>query len=148
VKGTELLSIRTHLVRAAAVGALGVTALAGFVAPASAATAGVHASVAGVGVAAKGPNTNIAGSPAAWKPAKLKVKSIAAAKCTKTNYSLSVTNTTKASQAVQEKTSSGKKTVFTLKPKGAEIVCVSGKAGASGKLYLKSSGKSLTITIG
>jgi len=122
--------------------------MAGFIAPASAATAGVHTSVAGAHIAAKGPNTNIQGSPAIWKPSKLTVKSVAAARCSASNYSFSVTNTTKVTQAVQEKTATGKKTVFTLKPKAAEAVCVSGKAGASGKLYIKSSGKTLTVTIG
>jgi fatty acid/phospholipid biosynthesis enzyme len=148
VKGTELFAIKDQFIRVAAVGALGVVALAGFAAPASAVTAGVHASVAGTHVAAKGPNTDIEGSPAAFKPAKLSVKSVASGKCSSTNYSFSVSNDTKASQAVQEKTSAGKKkTLFTLKPKTAEGVCVSGSSGASGKLYLKSSGKALTVTI-
>jgi hypothetical protein len=148
VKGTTLASIKTNLARAAAVGTLGMTAAAGFVAPASAATAGWHATTAGPRVATTGPNTDIAGSPAVWKPNKLTVKSVSSAKCSTSNYSFSVTNTTKVSQAVQEKTSTGKKTVFTLKPKAKEAVCVSGPAGASGKLFIKSSGKALTITIG
>jgi hypothetical protein len=143
------LGFRSHLVRAAAIGALGVVTVVGFVAPASAATTGgVHATAAGVHVAAKGPNTDITGSPAKWDPTKLTVKPVTSAKCSTTNYSFSVSNVTTKTQAVQEKTSTGKKkTLFTLKSKTAEAVCATGPKGASGDLYIKGSKSVLTVTL-
>lgn len=144
----KVISFKSHIIRVSTTAALAAVAVAGFVAPASAATAGVHATVAGAHVAAKGPNTNIQGSPAKFSPTKLTAKPVTSAKCSTTNYSFSVSNLTKKSQAVQEKTSTGtKKTLFTLKPKTGEALCVTGAKGAKGQLFIKGSKSVLTVTL-
>jgi hypothetical protein len=142
-----LVSIKKQLIRAAAVGAVGVATTVGFMGPALAAPAGVHA-VGVARVAAKGPNSNITGSPAKFSPTKLTVKPVTKAKCKTTNYSFSVSNVTAKSQTVQVKNGSGAKVpFFTLKPKTAEGVCVTGSKGASGQLFIKGSKSVLTVTL-
>jgi hypothetical protein len=148
VKGTELIAIKKHLVRTAAVGALGVTAVAGFVAPASAASvAAPHLVSAGVAVAAA-PNSNIQGSPAKWSPTKLSVATHKGTKCTTAKVSFTITNKTKKAQAVQEKSGSGKTTIGTVKPgKKAGICVLNASSGAKGQLYIKGSKSVLIITV-
>jgi hypothetical protein len=144
-----LASIKNHLVRAAAVGTLGMTAVAGFVAPASAAQVrGLHLGSAGAAVAAT-PNTDIKGSPAKWDPTKLTVASHKGTKCTSKLVSFTITNKTKKSQAIQEKTSSGtKETIGTVKASAKVGICVLGASkGAKGDLYIKGSKSILTITV-
>jgi hypothetical protein len=142
------MAIKTHLVRAAAVGALGVTAVAGFVAPASAAqTAAPHMSAA-LAVASV-PNTNIKAGPLRWSPTSLTVKSYKGTTCTSAKVSFTITNKTTKTQAIQEKTSSGKTTIGSLKAGKKAGICVLGaKKGAKGKLYIKGSTSVLTITVG
>jgi hypothetical protein len=142
-----LASIKTHIARAAAVGTLGVTAVAGFVAPASAAQTSALHLAAGVAVAAV-PNTNIQGSPAKWSPTKLTVKTFKGTTCTTAKESLTISNKTKKAQSIQEKTSSGKKTIGTLKAGQKAGICVlNAKAGAKGMLYIKGSTSVLTLTV-
>jgi hypothetical protein len=135
---TTVGSIRNQLVRAAAAGALGVAAMAGFIAPASASqVAAAH--TAGAAAAAK-PSTDIEGSPAKWVPAKLTIAPITG-KCTKTNYSFSIHNKTTKSQTIY----SGK-TTGTLKAGQAVPLCITAKSG-SFKVGIKGSTSVLTVTI-
>ena len=139
-------SIRNQLVRAAAVGALGMTAMAGFIAPASAAQATAAAAhMTGVAPAAK-PNTNIEGSPAKWAPAKLTAAPVKGT-CSGTNYSFSVDNKTKKSQVIQYKSGSSKKTLGTLKKGEKAGICATGAKGAKGTFYIKGSKSVLTVTL-
>ena len=146
MKGTELIAIRNQLIRAAAVGAIGVTAVAGFVAPASAATAGVHVSTAGVHVAVRGPNTNIQGSPAKWSPTKLTGPPVSGT-CSKTNYTFSITNKTKTTKTILYKTGTTKKKLGTVAAGVKKGVCGSGPKGAKAKFYIKGSTSVLTVTL-
>jgi hypothetical protein len=130
-----LISIKSQLV-GAAVGALGVAAMAGFVAPVSAAQA------ATAHPAAKGPHTNITGSPAKFVPNKLTVKPVTG-KCSATNNSFSGTNKTTKSQTVL-----GPGGPTTLKPGQTKYACVpKSAAGHTFKAKLKSSGAVLTIKV-
>jgi hypothetical protein len=139
-------SIRSQLVRAAAVSALGVTAMAGFIAPASASQLAVAgARMAGPAVAAK-PNTNIEGSPAKWVPAKLTAAPIKGS-CTKTNYSFSIDNKTTKAQTVQYKSGTTKKTLGTLKAGQKAGVCATGAKGSKGTFYIKGASSVLTVTL-
>jgi hypothetical protein len=147
IEEAQVISIKNQIIRVSTAAALAAVAVTGFVAPASAATAGVHATVAGVHVAATGPNTNITGSPAKWDPTTLTAKPVTSKKCSTTNFSFSVSNTTKKTQTVQDKVSGKKQTLFTLKTKTAEAVCVTGPKGASGMLYIKGSKSVLTVTL-
>jgi hypothetical protein len=143
-----MVSIHKHLVRAAAVGAVGAAAMAGFVAPASAAQVAAPHMTAGVAVAAV-PNTNIQGSPAKWSPTKLTAASHKGSKCTSKLVSFTITNKTKKSQTIQQKSSTGGKVpVGTLKAGQKGGICIlNAKAGAKGDLYIKGSASVLTITI-
>ena len=141
-----MVSIKSHLVRTAAAGAIGVAAMAGFIAPASAAQrapAAVHMS--GAAAAAK-PNTNIAGTPAKWSPTKLTAAPTKGT-CSGTNYSFSITNKTKKSQTVQDKSGSTKKKLGTLKAGQKDGVCATGAKGAKGTFYIKGSKSVLTVTL-
>jgi hypothetical protein len=131
-----LISIKSQLA-GAAVGALGVAAMAGFVAPISAAQA------ATAHPAAKGPHTNITGSPAKFVPNKLTVKPVTG-KCSATNNSFSGTNKTAKSQTVLVKGMAS----TTLKPGQTKYACVpKSAAGHTFKAKLKSSGAVLTIKV-
>ncbi|HEX4060268.1 MAG TPA: hypothetical protein VHY58_04520 [Streptosporangiaceae bacterium] len=142
-----MVSIKSHLVRTAAVGALGVAALAGFIAPASAAQAAPAAAHMSAAVAAKAkPNTNIQGTPAKWSPTKLTAAPTKGT-CSGTNFSFSITNKTKKSQVIQEKVSGKKKSLGTLKASQKAGICLTGAKGAKGMLYIKGSTSVLTITL-
>jgi hypothetical protein len=140
-------SIRNQLVRAAAVGALGVTALAGFIAPASAAqvAAAAAAHMTGTAPAAK-PNTNIEGSPAKWVPTKLTAAPVTGS-CSKTNYSFTIDNKTTKTQTVQYKSGSTKKTLGKLTKSEKAGVCLTGGKGAKGTFYITGSSSVLTVTL-
>jgi hypothetical protein len=139
-------SIRHHFVRVAAVSALGVTAMAAFIAPASAAQMTATAAAHMTGAAASKPNTDIEGSPAKWDPAKLTAPPTTG-KCSKTNYSFTITNKTTKSQTVQYKSGTTKKTLGTL-TKGEEAgVCTTGSKGAVGTFYIKGATSVLTVTL-
>lgn len=142
-----MLSTKNHLVRAAAVAAFGVTAVAGSVAPASAAqVAAPHMTVTAVAVAAK-PNTSIKGSPAKWNPAKLTVKPITGT-CSFKNYSFTMTNQTKKSQTILYKTGSKpKKTLGTLKKGEQARLCGKGAKGSKTKFFIKGAKSVLTVTL-
>jgi hypothetical protein len=149
-KETELVSIKNHLARAAAIGVLGVATTAGFIAPASAGTASVHAhaALAGARVAAK-PNSNIVGSgkTVKYSPISLKVKwsGPTQKKCTARIESLTITNKAKTSETV---TFMGK-AIGPAIPAGKVLgVCVFGKGTATAKLSLKANKKAaLTLHI-
>jgi hypothetical protein len=145
MKETELVSIKNQLARAAAVGALGVLTMAGFVAPASASTGSMHVRAATGAVAtAAVPNTNIQGSPAKWNPTKLRAKNFK--KCTSMTVSFTITNKTKKAQTI-DKTKSGSP-LGTLKAGKKKGVCMTGfSAGAKAHLYIKSSKAVLTVTV-
>jgi hypothetical protein len=139
-------SIRNQLVRAAAVGALGVTAMAGFIGPASASqVAATTAHMTGMAHAAK-PSTIIEGSPAKWVPTKLTAAPTKGT-CSATNYSFSIDNKTTKSQTVQYKSGTKKKTLGTLKASEKTEVCGSGAKGAKGTFYIKGSKSVLTVTL-
>lgn len=138
-------SIRNQFVRAAAVGALGVTAMAGFIAPASAAQVAAAAHMTGVAPAAK-PNTNLEGSPAKWSPTKLTAAPVKGT-CSKTNYSFSVDNKTKKTQTLQYKSGSTKKLLGTIKASEKAGICATGSKGAKGTFYIKGSKSVLTLTL-
>lgn len=142
-----MLSTKNHLVRAAAVAALGVTALVGSMAPASAAqVAAPHLTVTAVAVAAK-PNTNIKGSPAKWNPAELSVKPITGT-CSFKNYSFTMTNQTKKSQTILYKTGSNpKKNLGTLKKSEQARLCGKGAKGSKTKFFIKGAKSVLTVTL-
>jgi hypothetical protein len=146
-KETELVSIKNQLIRAAAVGALGVATMAGFMAPASAAArvsaTAEHNAVATAAV----PNTNIAGSPAKWNPTKLTVKPSVGTKCTAKNESFTITNKTKKSQTIQFNGGAGKTTVGTLPAGKVGGICLMGSKGASGKFFIKGAKSVLTVTL-
>ena len=145
-----MVSIKNQLIRVAAVGAVGVAAMAGFVAPASAGTASmhVHAALAGARVAVTGPNTVIKGSPAKWNPTKLTgppVKS--GSTCSAKNFTFSITNKKTKAETIQYNTGSGKKLLGTLKAGGKAFVCGSGPKGAKAKFYIKGTTSVLTVTL-
>lgn len=143
-----MLSTKNHLVRAAAVAALGVTAVAGSVAPASAAqVAAPHLTAATAETVAAKPNTNIKGSPAKWNPAKLTVKPITGT-CSFKNYSFTMTNQTKKSQTILYKTGSNpKKTLGTLKKGEQARLCGKGAKGSKTKFFIKGAKSVLTVTL-
>jgi hypothetical protein len=135
----ELISIKSQLGGVVAAGALGVAAMAGFIAPASAA----QAASATARPTAAGPKTDIVGSPAKWVPNKLTVKPVTG-KCSATNNSFSGTNKTAKPQTVLVMG----KAVTTLKPGKVKYVCLPSSAkGATIKASLKSSGAVLTIKV-
>lgn len=139
-------SIRNQLVRAAAVSALGVTAMAAFIAPASASQVAATAThMTGAAPAAK-PNTNIQGSPATWSPAKLTAPP-ATGTCSATNYSFTITNKTTKTQTIQIKSGSAKKTVGKLAAGKNGPICLTGKKGESGSFYLVGSTSVLSVTL-
>ena len=143
-----MVSIKNQLARAAAVGALGVMTMAGFVASASAASAsaGMHASLAAVHVATAGPNDNISGSPPAWHPTKLTVKPVTGT-CTATNNSFTITNKTKVTRTIQVNTGSGKMTLGKLAAGKKAAICGSGPKGAKAKFFIKGAKSVLTVTL-
>jgi hypothetical protein len=141
MKETELVSIKNHLARVAAVGAVGVVTMAGFVAPASASTGSMHVRA---GAIAAAPNTNIQGSPAKWSPVKLSVKNFKT--CTATSTSFTITNKTAKAQTI-DKTKSGSP-LGTVKAHQKVGVCMTGfKAGAKAHLFIKSSKAELTLAV-
>lgn len=132
-----MISIKSQLVGAVTAGALGVATMAGFIAPISAAQA------ATAHVTAKGPHTNITGSPAKFVPNKLTVKPVTG-KCSATNNSFSGTNKTTKSQTVLVKG----RAPTTFKPGQTKYACVPKiAAGHTFKAKLKSSGAVLTIKV-
>ena len=142
-----MVSIKNQLIRAAAVGTLGVAAMAGFMAPASAGTAATlgHSAVA---TAAAKPNSNIVGSGKTvhYSPTSLKVKWSGPTKktCTAKIISFTISNTTKAAETV---TVSGK--AFAKIPASKAIgVCVFGTGTAKAALGLAANKKAkLTVNI-
>lgn len=144
-KETELVSIKNHLVRTAAIGALGLATTIGFVAPASASqTASAH--LAGIAAAAK-PNTNIQGSPAKWNPTKLTAAPIKGT-CSAKNFSFSITNKTSKTQTIQFKSGTGgKKTLGSLKKGQKGAVCATGSKGAKATFFIKGAKSTLTVTL-
>lgn len=144
-KEMTLGPIRNQLVRAAAVSALGVTAMAGFIAPASAAQVAASAHMTSVAPAAK-PNTDIKASPVRWVPKTLTAPPTKGT-CSATNYSFSVTNKTKTAKTIQYKSGTKKKTLGTLKAGKKGGVCATGSKGAKGKFYIKGSTSVLTVTL-
>jgi hypothetical protein len=150
MKEKELVSIKTHLIRAAAVGTVGVATMAGFMAPASAGTASVHVrgALATARVAAK-PNSNIVGSGAKvnYSPKTLSAKWSGPTKktCTAKIISFTISNTTKTAEQV---TANGKALGPKIPPGKALGICVFGKGTATGKLGLKANKKAvLTVHI-
>ena len=141
---TELVSIKNQLIRAAAVGAVGVAAMAGFMAPASASTAGVHAAAAGAHIAITRPNVNIQGSPAKWSPTKVTAPP-ATGKCTLKNFSFSMTNKTKKSQSILINPGTGKVPFASIPVGKALLVC--GPAHAKAKFFIKGSTSVLSASI-
>ena len=145
-----MVSIKTQLIRAAAIGAVGVAAMAGVMAPASAAStsAGMHASLAVARVAATGPNTNITGSPAHWMPTTLTgPPTKAGSTCSGTNNTFTITNKEATAKTVLVNTGSGKKLLGTLKAKTKYAICGSGPKGAKAKFYIKGATSVLTVTL-
>jgi hypothetical protein len=139
-----LVSIKNQLARAAAVGALAVMTMVGFVAPASASTAGMHATAAGARVAITRPNVNIQGSPARWSRTKVTAPP-AKGRCTAKNFSFSMRNKTKKAQSILINPGSGK-TPFAKIPAGKAIV-VCGPAHSKAKFFIKGSKSVLSATI-
>lgn len=137
--------------RASVIGVLAATTVAGFVAPAMAApVAPASTSLATMSLAASvtpnaKPNTTIEGKPVNWHPNKLTVAPVS--KCNSTTYSFTITNKSGKAQVIQEKTSSGKKTIGTIGKGKKGAICSSGPKGAKGTLYLKADGKAFTETL-
>jgi hypothetical protein len=140
-----LVSIKTQLVRTAAVGAVGVAALAGFIAPASAGTVALGHNAATV--AAK-PNSNIIGSGKTvnYSPKSLNVKwsGTTSKTCTAKIEAFTIKNTAKTTETV---TFSGK--AFAKIPAGKGIgVCVFGSGTATGAFSLAANHKAkLTVHV-
>ena len=148
MKGTELIAIKKHLVRAAAVGVLGGTAVAGFIAPASAAQiAGPHLTATSAVTVATKPNTNITGSPARWNPTKLTAAPISGT-CSRTNYSFTMTNKTAKAQTILYKTGTAPKRLLgTLKRGEKAGICGKGAKGTKATFYIKGAKSVLTVTL-
>jgi hypothetical protein len=144
MKETELVSIKNQLARAAAVGALGVLTMAGYEAPASASTAGMHATAAGARVAITRPNVNIQGSPAKWSPTKVTAPPTKG-RCTAKNFSFSMRNKTATTKSILINTGSGKKPFAKIQAKKAIVVC--GPAHSKAKFFIKGSKSVLSATI-
>jgi hypothetical protein len=141
-----LRSIKIHLARSAAVGALGVATMAGFMLPASASTVAT-AHMAGVHVAAAKPNSTISGTPAKWSPTKLTAKPTTGT-CSATNYSFSITNKEKKSEVISYNGGSGAKTKLgTIKAGEKAGICGTGSKGAKADFYIKGSKSVLTVTL-
>lgn len=145
-----MVSIKNQLIRVAAIGAVGVAAGAGFVAPASAAqAASARAGLAQVAVAAL-PNVNIQGSPPKWNPTTLTVApKTYGKKCTAAKEVYTITNKTKKSAVITyKKGGKGKKLPFGTLPAGETGgICAEGSAGATFTLYIKGSKSVLTVTL-
>ena len=145
-----MVSIKTQLIRAAAVGAVGAAATAGFMAPASAASAsaGMHASLAAVNVAATGPNTKILAGPVRWSPTKLTgPPTKAGSTCSGTNNTFTITNKTSTTKTIQVNTGSGKMLLGKLGAGKKAAICGSGPKGAKAKFFIKGSTSVLTVTL-
>lgn len=145
-----MVSIKTQLIRAAAVGAVGAAAMAGLAAPASAASAsaGMHTSLAAVQVAATGPNTKILGGPLRWSPTKLTGPPIKpGSTCSGTNNTFTITNKTSVTRTILVKTSSGKKVLGKVGAGKKAAVCGTGSKGAKAKFFIKGSTSVLTVTL-
>jgi hypothetical protein len=144
---TEVVSIKNQLIRAAAVGTVGVAAMAGFVGPASAGTT-LTLSHSAVATAAAKPNSNIIGSGKTvnYSPKSLKVKWSGATQktCTVKIESFTISNTTKTTETV---TFSGK--TFAKIPARKGIgVCVFGTGTATGAFGLAANKKAkLTVNV-
>jgi hypothetical protein len=139
-------SIKIHLARTAAVGALGVATMAGFMLPAMASTAAT-AHMAGDHVAASKPNSTISGSPAKWDPTKLTAAPITGS-CSATNYSFSITNSEKKSETILYNGGSGTKTKLGVIKAGEKAgICGTGSKGAKADFYIKGSKSVLTVTL-
>jgi hypothetical protein len=142
-----LVSIKTQLIRAAAVGTVGVAAMAGFVAPASAGTA-VSVGHGAVATAAAKPNSNIVGSGKTvnYSPKSLKVKwsGPTKKKCVAKIFSFTIINTAKTTETV---TFSGKALAKIPSKKGIGV-CLFGSGSASGAFGLAANKKAkLTINV-
>jgi hypothetical protein len=141
-----LFAIKRHFVRTAVVGALGVTALAGFVAPASAVQVAAPHMANAPAVAAK-PNTNIEGGPLRWVPNKLTAPPTSGT-CSSTNYSFSITNrTAKAHEILYKIGTNPKKVLGTLKAHQKAAICDKRAKGSKTKFYIKGSTSVLTVTL-
>lgn len=140
-----MLSIRNSLGRASAIGILSMTAVAGFVAPASASVAPLTARM-GVTPAATGPNTTISGSPAKWNPTKLTAPPTVGT-CSATNYTFSITNKEKVTETILVKEGTTKKKLGTVAAGTKTAICGSGAKGAKATFYIKGSKSVLTVTL-
>lgn len=144
-----MVSIKNQLVRATAVGVLGVATMAGSLAPALAGTASHSAArYAAVGSLAAKPNSNIIGSgkKVNYSPKTLKVKwsGPTEKKCTAKVESFTISNKAKTTETV---TLSGK--AFAKIPAGKVLgVCAWGKGTATGKFGLAANKKAvLTVHV-
>jgi hypothetical protein len=143
----KVVSLKTQIIRASSAGALAVMAVAGFVAPASAATAGVHMNTIRQAAAAK-PNSNITGSgkTVTFSPKSIKAKwsGPTEKKCTAKKESFTITNTAKTTETV---TLSGK--AFAKIAAGAAAgVCAWGTGTTTGTFSLKANTKAvLTVHV-
>jgi hypothetical protein len=146
-KETELVSIKNPLARAATVGVLAVTAMAGVIVPASAASSGVGAGLAGATAAAK-PNVNIQGSPAKWSPTKLTVTPKNFTKCTPAKVVWTISNKTKKPAVISWRVGSGPKMPLGTLPAGEKAgVCSKGPAGTKESFSIKGSKSILQLTL-
>lgn len=141
-------SIKIHLARAAAVGALGAATMAGFMLPASASqVTGVHINTVSVATAAK-PNSNITGSGKTvnYSPKSLNAKWSGKKEgtCTAAKESFTITNKAKTTETV----TLGGKAFAKIAAGKAVGVCAWGTGTTTGKFSLAANKKAvLTVHI-
>jgi hypothetical protein len=143
-----LFLVRKWLAVASVAGVVSVAGITGLVTPvAAAAVPSVHVGVVGIATSAL-PNVNIKGSPAKWSPTKLTVKPKKFTKCTKSKLVWTITNKTKKTQTIFEKSGSNpKEKLGSLKSGQKGGLCAQGPKGAKATFSLKGSKSKLVVTL-
>ena len=139
---------KKRLAIASTTAAFGLTALVGFMSPATAApTRSAASAITGVG-AANLPNVNIKGVPAKWNPTSISVSPKNYTTCTKAKVVWTITNHTKKGQTISYSVGSSKKTVLGTLAAGKKAgLCSKGPAGTAETFYIKGSSSTLALTL-
>jgi hypothetical protein len=143
-EGTDMFSLLRPVAIASAVG---LTAAATFVLPASAAPAGTNSAALVTGTAPEPlPNVNIAGKPTAWSPSTLSVARKAYTNCTVKKEVFTITNET-THKAIITDTYKGTTYAFGTLGAGEKAgVCTKAAVGSVSVFHLKASKSTLSLT--